>query len=110
MKQISTTKQKDKSSPAELVAIQILNSDLTRRYPDIDTTPAVGRARIVRAAMKHCKNPFQLCRNTTHIARMVHNSNSNRMACSITWALRKIAEPPAKYPAVAFLQTGRLTA
>lgn len=104
----STNVLKDKNSPAELVAIQILNSDLNRRYPDIDHRPAIGRGRIVRAALTRCANPFQLCSNTSRIVRMVHNSNSSRFAASITWALQKIAEPPAKYPAVVFLQAERL--
>lgn len=92
----STEKLKDKNSPSEIRAIQLLNSDLNRSYPGIDFSPAAGRARIVCAAMRQCNNPFQLCRETSRIVRMVHDSNSSRVACSITWALRKIADTSEK--------------
>lgn len=107
----STKTLTDPSTPYELRAIQLLNSDLNRSYPQIDLTPGEGRSKVVHDALGQCSNVFKLCRETSRIARIVHNPYSSRIAVSITWALRKIAEPPAKLPAAAdFAELERLTA
>jgi hypothetical protein len=90
--------KRDKASPYELKALVALNQDFNRSYPEINRGPAAGRSQAVHAALPQCPSRFELCRRTTRLTRIIHNSNNDRIPVTITKALRWIAAQPATKP------------
>lgn len=87
----------DRSSEAELRAIQLLNQDRVRHYPQINYRPHSFRVEIVHSALPLWPNRFHLCRATTKLTRTIHDFNNVRIAHSINHALRMLTgKQPAK--------------
>jgi hypothetical protein len=90
-----TTVRKDKNSDWEIRQIQLLNADRNRSYPEFDHNPQSYRVNIVMGAMPRIGNTFAFIRQTTRLARMIHNRNNSRFAHAVNRAMQMITADTA---------------
>src|SRR5690242_6920200 len=75
----------------ERAALQELNSDLERQYPQIDRAPG-QRAELVRRAMPTTPNTYELARRGVNFARLIHHPSKERFSATINASLRMLAQ------------------